>query len=255
MDGKKIDIEKTIILSKTGAPKEPSVRLSPDFKRYMAGKGEYMPKSDVDFMQGLLSKYGIANGETGQEWRKQFGKDEFFAAVSDFKTYVLGVRERVDEKFNGRQDNDTTLEGLGLNIYGLSEKLRPSSARIGELAYLFLHIPQIKAVYMQIHAEKMSAALPTFIQGLPNLRSQVFVGRRDYFDKVRDLMADAMERNMDENRLAQFEDVGLIMGYQEMGILIPEHIRRRVFSGLGIGTFSKVLEQIVDDAIDKETDV
>lgn len=232
------------------------VPLSEPFKRYTAGLVE-MHRADLEFVQNLLGKYGLSDSENGQSQKRSFGRTEFFAAAADFRSYVLNLRSRLDRNFNevDLDRSDFDIDSPIFNMYGISERVRPSKPRITNLAYLFLHLPSIKAVSMQVHAEKMIGGLPSFSRSLPDIATQDGISMHDYFDRVKELMATCMEESLDKDRVTQFQDLGLILGYEAYGILLPPRLRTKIFAAIGIGTFTKILEQVVNEAISDGKDV
>src|SRR5258708_4777275 len=150
---------------RTGIQTPPLVGLPEQYQKRLAGQKE-MPQPDFGFVQKLFEKINVSPGSSTEGERKPLERENFFAAISEIKEYALTLREEDNNTESVSFDNSldtTTSEGRkALNNYVQAEKKRPSTKRIRDIVYLFLHMPKVKSVYSQIHAEKMTAALPEF---------------------------------------------------------------------------------------------
>jgi len=148
---------------------QPPVPLSGKYKDALPDK-EHLPSADFVFINHLLKNYGITTeaeiheSQTLPEATKAFGRDEFFSAVSELREYGSILRESLDNGFPDIPEPtiQTPHWQHRYDVYSTADRQRPSSKRLRDLSYLFLHFPEVKNVYDQIQAEKMATALPEF---------------------------------------------------------------------------------------------
>jgi len=222
-----------------------STTLLPErYKKALAGKDQ-LPRSDFAFIDGLLHRYNAIGNKTTQP----FGRDSFFGAVSEIKTYATALRS------NDPVSPNPSMEPQNKDDKEADELARPSSERIENITYLFLHMPRVKNVYNNIHAEKMERAFPTFAEELANADFKETDTLSDYFTHVTDSMNTTMTDALDSFSPEEVENLGFIIGYNEYGYMRPDNVHKIDFGTIGIETFSTLLEEIVEDALKTGEDI
>lgn len=266
----KMDIKKIAELSKPEKPdikelkeisvasEEPKVALPERYQRYL-GKERFVPRADLEFFDTLLDRYGLADKTGEGQTSRKFGVDEFFAAAAEVQHYAVELRERIMPEWNEPLDSLSEAAGLNrqlLDAYAKMDMAHPANMRISDLSRIFLHHPKVKTAYMKIHEEKMTHAMPSFARELTELDTTGIKNRHEYFTRVQSLMG----RNMREASSSlftpeQIDTLGYLIGFEEASYSIPKSCRLAQFTNVGVGTFKRFLEKVVDEAVEEGEDI
>lgn len=223
---------------------EQNVSLPEKYKQYAGAKE--INVHDLAFFEELLGRYGLSgNGSKVEQEERLFGEREFMTACEEVKTYVMDLRDRVLPKGipnEGSPESVANDELMG-------------NRRIQELILLFLHHPKIRTEFINIHAQKMGFAFPEFRERLAGISDVDVSGRDAYMQEASDLMSWSMFHASFQFPRGQVDTLGMLMGYQLEGVLPVAADRRRVFSSVGVGSFTNVLGDVVGKAISEREDV
>lgn len=233
------------------------VRLPEQYKKRLGGQ-EFMPLPDFSFFSELSARYGFSTRQqTEGEAVIEFGRDTFFAAVSDIKRYAQQLREAdgiSEVPFVVTEDMPRRKRNAVIGRYAEAEKQRPSSKRTADIVYLFLHTPQVRNIYNQINAEKMGLAFPQFANKLSSLDPTMHTDLPSYFDAASEEMKNSMREVVSQRNDPRDEDMGLLTGFEEYEYMRPESLRKDDYATFGIDFLRSVTEKIVTEAISNGED-
>jgi hypothetical protein len=225
------------------------VILPPQYQEYLDGVIQ-MNRRDFEYISRLLERYGLT-GEADEEVNWPSGKMKFFLALGELHAYGEAVRS-LDRGFSNEEPvftGDAEEMQRQYDDYVEREKTRPSARRLDNLAYLFLHVPKLQQVYLQMQAEKMVNAFPDFITALDALPTKDIPDRHTYFEKTHELMRRSMEPVVRETfHPHEIDLLSWAIGYENHRHKPPKIVGARLVASIGNQTLTDLLEKMVDES-------